>query len=205
MSNKISARNITRLYRAATNEQRNAGAEWYRDAYTITVALAERHGYTVEQVAGVIAALSPLKSWGDNVNLAARAIRGGRLDSGAFKNSVDKVNKILAGIPAHEVLGGNKVRAFWHCIASAGQTTAVCVDRHAFDAATNTRHTDETRPRLSDKRYREIADAYIRAAEILSRESGVLITPSAVQATVWLVWRAKFWAEGAFDSHGVEV
>lgn len=204
MTSKLTARNITRLYREATPEQRAAGVEWYRDAYLITRALADRHGVTIEAAAGVVAALSPLRSWGDNVNIAARAIAAGELTSGAFKDSVSKVNRILAGEPVLSVLGGDKVRAFWHCIVSAGQTSAVCVDRHAFDAATNTRHTDETRPRLSSKRYREVAAAYVRAAEIVSRERGTLVTPSAVQATVWLVWRARFWSAGAFDSHTVE-
>lgn len=205
MAEKITARHITRLYRAAGAEHVAAGENWYRDAYLITAALAERHGRTVEDVAGVIAALSPLRGWGDNVNIAARAVAAGSLTGGAFKNSIDKVNRILAGEHPGLVLSGNKVRAFWRCIASAGQTTAVCVDRHAYDAAVNTRHTDETRPRLSDKRYREVADAYVRAAEIISRESGRLVTPSAVQATVWLVWRARYWSAGAFDSHTVEL
>lgn len=205
MSEKITARNITRLYRAATPEQRAAGLEWYRDAHLITRALADKHGVTIDAAAGVVAALSPLRSWGDNVNLAARAIANGGLSGGAFKDSVQKVNRILSGEPVLSVLGGDKVRAFWHCIVSAGQTSAVCVDRHALDAATNTRNTDETRPRLSAKKYREVANAYVRAAEIISRESGRLVTPSAVQATVWLVWRARFWQAGAFDSHTVEL
>lgn len=202
MSTKITARNICRLYREATLEQRTSGREWYRDAHDIAAALAERHALPVADVAGVIAALSPLRSWGDNVTLAARAIRQNGLESGAFKDSVHKVNAILRDCQnPGDVLGGDKVRAFWHCIATAGETSAVCIDRHAYDAATNTRHSYDTRPRLSSKRYAEVAAAYVRASQILSAELGERLTPSAVQATVWLVWRAKFWAAGAYDSY----
>ena len=200
---KITARNICKLYRESTPAQRESGAAWYADAATISAALAEKYSITREQAAGIIAALSPLRSWGDNVNLAARAIANGGLTGGAFKDSVAKVNRILAGDKVLDVLGGDKVRAFFHCILTGGQTSAVCIDRHALDAATNTRNTDETRPRLSAKKYREVADAYVRAAQILSRESGTLITPSAVQATVWLAWRSRFWSAGAFDSYDI--
>ena len=201
--NKVTARNICKLYRESTAAQRESGVRWYADAATISAALADKYDITWEQAAGVIAALSPLRSWGDNVNLAARAIANGGLTGGAFKDSVAKVNRILAGEKVLDVLGGDKVRAFFQCILTGGQTSAVCIDRHALDAATNTRNTDETRPRLSGKRYREIADAYVRAARILSRESGQQLTPSAVQATVWLAWRSRFWAEGAFDSYDI--
>ena len=203
--NKITARNVCRIYRESTQQQRETGAAWYAGAATISESLARKYGYTYAQTAGVIAALSPLQGWGENVNLAARAIANGGLTGGAFKNSTAKANRILAGDLPLDVLGGDKVRAFYYCILTGGETDAVCVDRHAYDAATNTRHTDETRPKLTPKRYREVADAYVRAARILSRESGETITPSAVQATVWVAWRARFWSAGAYGSHNVEV
>ena len=64
------------------------------------------------------------------------------------------------------------------------------VDRHAWDIYTNTRLNPT---RVTDKRYREAADAYRRAAKILGT------TPSRVQSVTWVAWRRRYWAEGAFD------
>ena len=197
---KLTTRNILKLYRQATPEQRQAGHDWYNDAHTIASALAFKYGHTLEQTAGVIAALSPLRSWGDNVNIASRAISQGYLHSGAFKDSLYKVNRILSGEHPDSALGGDKVKAFYAGIVSAGHTDSVCVDRHAYDAATNTRHNDDTRPRLTSKRYRLIADLYVRASRQISRESGLRVSAAQVQAVVWLVWRARFWQAGAYDS-----
>lgn len=49
---------------------------------------------------------------------------------------------------------------------------------------------------------RNICKLY-RESTAAQRESGEPITPSAVQATVWLAWRSKFWAAGAFDSYDI--
>jgi hypothetical protein len=195
----VSTRNITRVFRTATDDQLANGIAWYLDAGIIAESLADAHGVTVEQSAGIIAALSPMMSWGANVNLAARFIGAGGLDRGALSLSLSKARAILAGDDIVTTLGGNKTTAFYRCIATLGMTDAVCIDRHAYDVATATRHNDATRPKLSDKRYRECVDAYRRASRILSKELGAPVSPAQVQAVTWVVWRARYWADGAFD------
>ena len=194
----ISVRNVTRVFRTATPKQLDSGLSWYLSANTIANALGETHGIGVHKAAGVLAALSPLRSWADNVNLGARFIAAGGLTEGAFALSLGKAQAILDGADILKTLNGNKTKAFYACIATNGLTDLVCIDRHAYDVATNTRHTDTTRV-ITDKRYKAAVSAYNGAAVILSRELGYPVSGAQVQAVTWLAWRARYWNDGAFD------
>lgn len=191
-------RNITKVFRSATAEEIQAGADWYADAYTIAEALAARYDVSVSTAAGVIAALSPLNSWGNNINLATRFIAAGGLDAGYLKANLAKARAILAGADVLTTLSGLKVQNFYLGIITRG-AEGVCVDRHAYCLAVNDRSVTNSVPKLSPKRYAEIADAYVRAARILSREYDMRITPAQVQSVTWTLWRRMWWSEGAFD------
>lgn len=196
--------NVTRVFRSATPEQIASAADWYADANRIAGVLADRYGVTINVAAGVIAALSPLNSWGANVNLAARFLATpGGLTSGYLSAGLAKARRILAGESPERVLTSNKVAAFYAGIISAGATDKVCIDRHAWSIAVNYRYPDGAIPKLTDKRYNEAQDAYRRAARILSREYGIDLSPAMTQSVTWVVWRARFWSEGAWDSHEI--
>lgn len=197
-----STRNVTRIFREATAEQVQAGMDWYADARRIAGVFADRYGVTVEIAAGVIAALSPLNSWGANLNLAARFLDAGGLDAGYLKANLAKARAILAGAEIESTLSGLKVTNFYRSIVSAGRE-GVCIDRHAYCLATNDRAVSNDVPSLSPKRYAELVECYVRAAKILSRELGEAITPAVVQSVTWTVWRNKWWSAGAFDGEGV--
>lgn len=195
-------RNVTAVFRTATAEEIDEGILWYADALNVSSALAVRHNVTVDTAIGVIAALSPLNSWGNNINLAARVLKGkGEETRGGLGKNILKANRIIKGEdPMGVFRTSHKVRNFYLSIRSMG-AEGVCVDRHAFDIAVNRRLTDETRPGLSGKRYDAVAETYVRAAKILSREYDMRITPAQVQSVTWTVWRRRFWADGAWDGH----
>jgi hypothetical protein len=179
------------------------GLSWYDAAYLVADTFAVKHGLSIQQTAGVLAAVSPLNSWGANVNLAARILDAGGLTSGYIPLGLRKADAILAGADVRATLNGAKITNFYDCIVLRGQTDAVCVDRHAFDLAVNVRHTEDTRPTLgSGKRYNDLVSAYQRAAVILSR-GGERVYAAQVQAVTWVTWRQRFWAAGAFDLHAV--
>lgn len=194
-------RNITRLFREATPEQIIAGADWYTDAHNVADALAVRYGVTLEVAAGVLAALSPLQSWGANVNLAARFLAAGGLTEGYLGVGLAKARAILAGADIVATLKGSKIVNFYLSIVTKG-LEGVAVDRHAWSLAVNTRYSGEdTFPTITGKRYAATVSVYTRAAEILSKEYGMTLTPAQIQSVTWVLWRNKFWAEGAFDKH----
>lgn len=194
-------RNITRLFRSADAEQIAKGAEWYSDAHMIAQSLAATHDVDVRKVVGVIAALSPMNSWGNNVNLATRFIARGGLTSGYLSSQLKKAQTILDisdtnGIEA--ILSGDKTINFYRSILTEGRE-GVCIDRHAYALAVNQRTAEDNMPTLKGRRYAEVVGAYERAAHILSKEYDTTFTPAQVQSVTWTIWRRKFWAEGAFD------
>lgn len=183
-ANPNSAR-IVDVWRQATVSELVEGMEWYRDAHALAVKLDPANP---SQAAGVIAALSPMMAWGQNVNLAVRAYADGKA-SGALFTNVAKANRILAGESADAVLGGDKVRAFWGVIADPS-SDAVVIDRHAFDIAVGRVTNNESRYALGRKGvYESFARAYVRAAKTIARETGMDVSASQVQAVTWTVWR----------------
>lgn len=192
--------NVVSVFYTAAPEQRAAGFDWYADAYATAQEFAVAYNVTPEVAAGVIAATSPLNSWAANVAIARRMLASkGTLNSGYLGAGLLKARQIMAGANILATLKSEKISAFYACIVSNGQTDEVCIDRHAYDIAVNTRNTDTTRPQLKGKRYAAIADAYREAARVISHESGAEITPAQVQAITWVAWRRRYWAEGAFD------
>jgi hypothetical protein len=188
-----SAANVIDVYRSATPDQLAAGLGWYADARRIADAFAVKYGVTREQAAGVIAALSPLNSWGANINLAGRFLEAGGLHAGYLGKMLAKGRAILGGTEPLDVLTSDKIRNFYLCIISAGQTEAVCVDRHAYSIAVAERTVNV--PSLGKRRYAALAATYTEAALELG------VTAAQVQAVTWVAWRARYWNEGAFDGH----
>lgn len=195
MSTTPSTRNITKIFRATTTDDRIAGLSWYATAREVAATLDPSDP---ARAAAVLAVLSPRTSWPQNVRLAQDAYAGRRV--GALGANVRKAARILGGEDAADVVTGDKVRAFWLTIVDPSDPRAVVVDRHAFDVACDQVTDDATRGRYLGKvgKYAELADLYRRAARIISRETGQTWTPAAVQATTWVYWRR----ERAAANHG---
>lgn len=183
---KPNAARILDVYRQATLQELQDGLDWYRDAHAIAVALDPARPHAA---AGVLAAMSPMTGWGQNVNLAARAYADGRATGGLFRNCA-KADAIMAGAEPEDVLGGDKVCNFYKAIADPSDGSAVVIDRHAFDIAVGRITNDKSRTALGRKGvYETFARAYVRAAKTVSAETGMDVSPSAVQAVTWCVWR----------------
>ncbi len=184
-------RSLLRVWQAADAPARQYGAAWYSEAHAAAASLADRYGFTVEQAAGVIAALSPRIHWGENLADAETVLswaeneRDGyghdvpywALPVSAFSTNVAKACEVLAVDNPLTVLNGPKQRAFYSSII--GDTSTVTVDVWATRAATYGKL--DTPKRLYDL----IAAAYKRAA----RKVGT--TPRDFQAAVWVTLRSN--------------
>ncbi len=72
---KHMADNLVWLYHATPEKEREMTAKWYEGANRIAADMAKKYGYTTEQAAGVIAAMSPQQPWFNNLYLADRVMR----------------------------------------------------------------------------------------------------------------------------------
>lgn len=184
------ADNILAVFDTVDLADASVGVEWYAEAFAICHALAAESGYTPEQVAGVIAATSPLNEWGQNVRLAERIIRAGGLSEGYLSLGLRKCDAILAGADIEVTLNGQKTVNFYRSIVSGG-ADGVCIDRHAHDIAAGRRFGDDERPSIGKRLYEAMASAYVIAAERLQAQ-GLTISPAEVQSVTWEAWRAEW-------------
>jgi hypothetical protein len=174
-------RRILALYDAADETQRVDGELWYQTAREDCYAFGIRHGLSLEQAVGIVAALSPNMRWERNVAAAEDLLQGIR--NVTYPANVEKAFRILAGEAPGDVLGGNKVRAFYANILSGGFDDGVTVDGHAANIARGIRQPIRNAT-VTHRQYAIIARAYQNAA---ARRG---ITPPAMQATTWVAWRA---------------
>lgn len=177
--------NILRVWEASTDDERNAGRDWYGEASNLARELDPQNP---RRAAGVIAALSPQLSWTRNADLACRLYGDGSLDeSHGLGANIRKANRIHAGEDPDEILGGHKVRAFFSNIADPAASPAVTVDRHAHDVARGRRYSDAERVAKSGLSSPRIYGAFVAAYERAANEVGA--TPLQIQATTWVTWR----------------
>lgn len=165
-----------------------SGERWYADAHYICKAFAAESGYSLEQCAAVFSIFSPLKPVKENIRLAARMIESrGTMNSGTFSTHIRKAQAILAldrPVSLDDIASKRheKTRNFYLGIVARGENDTVCVDRHAYCIAVNSRE-DTGDVRLNVGEYNAIAAAYRDAAA----QRG--ISPAQMQAIVWTVWR----------------
>lgn len=171
------AENVVACFDAATDAEREAGMNWYNEAYRFALSLDSN----VWRAAGVIAALSVQKEWSLNMRLAERAYATGKV-TGNFSTMNAQGQRILDGEHPMDVLGGDKVRAFCAAIATDGMSDIAVIDRHAHDIAMGRVFSDATR-KIGKRLYRVMAMHYGEAA----KEVGVSV--NQIQAVTWVRWR----------------
>jgi hypothetical protein len=179
---------LARALEARDPELYEKALRWYVNAFDASCKLAQLYAdnYTTEQVAALIAAFSPQMGWKQNLERAEAAIvshLSGVPITGQTVDNCQKAQRILDGEEPLEVLGGMKVRAFYQCIMTQGQTDVVCVDRHAVAAWYLPGQV--VWGSLTPKRYHAVAADYVTAARVLG------VSPAVCQAIVWCAWRCS--------------
>lgn len=174
--------NLNRTLQIATSNDWSEGGDWYSTAYDHAVRIALESGVSVVQSAGVIAAMSPLKSWKDNLRLAEAVAKGQRTGHTAVQ--IGKAVSILDGADPVAVLGGRKTLAFYESIINRGECNSVTVDRHIISAAHGRRLTDHEL--ANSHRARKVYDAIESACLELSL--GHQVPAAKLQATIWITW-----------------
>lgn len=174
--------NIRKYAAMASAEQIHDGLAWYKTARDIAATIARKTEQSLENVAAIIAALSPQNRWNQNIIDADRLCTYAQLgETEPPKVSTFHANKYKAWTIANggnwrEVLIGPKVESFVANIL--GDYNRVTVDIWAIRAA-----SDFALMSMPKGQYRIVERAY----QIVASELGY--SAADLQAIVWTVVR----------------
>lgn len=191
---------IIAMYFQSNTLDRQIGMGWYNNAHNICVTLGEKYGFSTDQIAGAIAALSPNNKWERNIQDAesiARAIATGldpmEMKVCTFGNNKKKAIEILTLKLNYDqikvILKGQKIVAFFENIATDGKCDAPVIDGHAYNVWNGTVSGLKDVPSITPKAFAAIQDAYRDAARIASEVQNQQIAPSQMQAVTWVAYR----------------
>lgn len=140
-------RNIWSGLISATDQEIKDGMDFYPGAYGLCKLFSSVFQVSIERVAGIYAALSPMNGWDTNVANIMDVLRyrkillDERLSSEVLSciplpqvntphPNRDKALLIACGKDPLSVLSGKKVRAFYSAIADPSDLSSIPVDRH---------------------------------------------------------------------------
>lgn len=167
-------------------EHWESGKVWYKQAHQFAHYLSEETGLPVENVVGVIAALSPQVSWEVNCYSAESVVRYAQVDKkyGGYHINVEKAYQCLTAHPL-TVLGGHKVLAFYHNILNPHNPGHVTVDTHIARVLFDTLQlTDQQVSYVFGKKGNSLAQQCLR--KVAEQRN---VNPVALQAALWLCVR----------------
>mgnify|MGYP003659384122 FL=1 len=170
----------------SVNSEQN---DWYREAHQFGVEVSsflksfKNYDVTVNQVLGIVSALSPLKEWEKNKEIAVDFILTG--DCGHMGANKRKARAILdcdgSDDKILEILSGPKTSRFYMNMMYP-DGTGVTVDRHAIAIAIGRTATNKEQA-LTPKAYTFIEKCYIMTAETLG------LDPLHLQSITWQAWK----------------
>lgn len=185
-SRTVIKNNILKVYKVSADYERN---DWYREAHNFGVEVStflksfRNYNITVNQVLGIVSALSPLKEWEKNKEIAVDFILTG--DCGHMGANKRKARQILDSDGSDDeilkILSGPKTSRFYMNMMYP-DGTGVTVDRHAIAIAIGRTATDKEQS-LTPKAYEFIEKCYIMTAETLG------LDPLHLQSITWQTWK----------------
>ena len=186
-SDQIAEQRIWSALDKASIIELEAGTSWYFEAHELCLNWLKRYSVGSEtHVAGIIAALSPMKTWSGNIISARKLLETGECRGLGY--SVRDAMAIYDGAHPRDILcldgrNNTKVRSFFENISDPINPDFVTIDRHMIGLLTNDplaiRNQRWILPRdhvWAKERFQNVADQ-------------TDLIPNQVQAITWLVWR----------------
>ena len=183
--------NIIKTYNKKTELELN---DWYQEANDFGDEVSMMFKcVSKRQVLGIISALSPLKEWNKNKELAVDLISTGTC--GHMKRNIQKARDILAikgsnfrdgdemvlDFKIRKILNGEKTKAFYSNMTYP-KGSGVTIDRHAIAIAIGRNATDKEQA-ISKQVYTFLENCYIMTSETLG------LAPLHLQSITWQTWK----------------
>ena len=183
--------NIMKTYLLRIEKENN---HWYQEANEWAVEVSDfllsftGQNVSVQQVLGVVSALSPMQEWNKNKEIAIELIMTG--DCGYMERGKQKARDILK-LPSvvicidteiKSILNGEKTKTFYENMVYPTRSSGVTVDRHAISIAIG-HIADDKEQSISKDVYTFIEKCYIMTAETLG------LAPLHLQSITWQTWK----------------
>ncbi len=192
MSKPMSARSFGQLRRQGVRRLRmewaNApwqaiafGADWYRREREWAQDLADEHGLTLEQVAGVAAVLSPRLRWERTKALTTALVSGEDISGATLGRNTRKAEEILAGLDPYTVVSGPKATSFFHNLL--GDESYVTIDTRSFGQVSGRKDYSDKGAKFLERW--GVYEMYADCFRTVAREVGM--TPAEFQASLWVI------------------
>lgn len=178
ISRTVVKNNILKIYRLSDMSDKY---DWYGEAHMFARQLAEEYDVNINTACGVIAALSPVKTWKQNKECAKSLFATG--NGKHMKLFNDKAMRIFECDGdewcVKSVLKGKKIISFFENILHPDKVDKVTIDRHALSVALGKWITDEDYRGITKTQYKFFEDCYKYTAERIG------ISPTLLQSTTW--------------------
>lgn len=184
--------NILNIWEQCTQEEK---FDWYQSAnYWATMnciewvkfGQVERESKLIPKMYGVIAALSPLKTWEQNKKLAEQMMLT-KKPVGHTQLCNKKALAILDSDGSDEqildILNGNKISAFYLNIKYPSDGRFITVDRHALSCLLGYWVTDEDYKGITKNQY----EFFVQTFQWTAKKLGV--NPLVLQSATWVRFR----------------
>lgn len=180
--------NLIAVYQLATNDDKENGRSWYPKMMQWCNDLAKDYDTTLSRVAGLLAALSPLKNPTRNQKITIESFANGRA-TGQMGVHLQRAQSVYDGHnPSNALLNANghkpKTWHFYHAIVNPDNNFSFTLDiwmiRAMFgNASLEYKHYGYA---TTDAKYGILLAAAIEASDILG------INPNDLQAITWVTF-----------------
>lgn len=185
---------VLQAYENASSEDKFHGMVWYDDALLACEDLTADIPYGVEQIAGVMATVSPGMVWDENETAPKRIIdlhwngipTGEWTGFSTYPHNLEKAERILD--EDLSAIKGDKVTNFYRAIM--GDTQAVTVDRWMVRIVMDDPRYGTAGGGTKDKATMSSSKTYYAIAEAITESARLIgINPRELQAITWTYYR----------------
>lgn len=156
------------------------GKYWYQDTHQLCKHWSQETGYSMVQVVGILAVLSPMINWSTNKKWTYQVLTRDNPPNYMFQANLDKALRIKYGENPSEVIGPKslKVRSFFANILRP-HGSSITIDRHMLRIIGWHKET------VTPKQYRELGSMFQTQARYHK------LKPCEYQAILWCHTRGK--------------
>lgn len=183
--------NLLNIWEQCTEEDKfdwyKSANEWaYEWAYYAARSLGWEKKNAIPKVCGIVAALSPLKTWEQNLKLASQLIETGK-PVGHTRLCNKKALEVLKSDGNDEsileILKGNNISAFYMNIRYPNNSEYLTIDRHTLSCLLGYWVTDDDYRGITKNQYEFFVHTMQWTAESLN------VSPLLLQSATWVRWR----------------